>query len=110
IPGGGLVLSYSDITERKLAERDVSRKEAELHVALDNMPCALVYTDDNVNIVFCNDRFIEMYPVPRELLRPGRPYPDFLRYLAEHGYYGPGDVEALVALRVESLRNPVGYP
>jgi PAS domain-containing protein len=44
--------------------------------------------------------------VPKELLQPGRPYTDFLRYLAEHGYYGEGDVEVLVAERVESLRNP----
>jgi class 3 adenylate cyclase/PAS domain-containing protein len=108
IPGGGLVLSYSDITERKLAERDVARKEAQLHVALDNMPGALVYTDQDLKIVVRNDRFAEMYPVPRELLEPGRPYPDFLRYLAEHGYYGEGDIDTLVARRVDSLRNPTG--
>jgi class 3 adenylate cyclase/PAS domain-containing protein len=101
---GGLVLSYSDITERKRAER----KEVQLHVALDNMPGALVYTDDDLNIIVCNNRFAEMYPVPKELLEPGRPYPNFLRYLAEHGYYGDGDVEAHVARRVESLRNPTG--
>jgi adenylate cyclase len=47
-----------------------------------------------------------MYPVPDELLQPGRPYPDVLGYLAEHGYYGEGDVDAMVARRVESLRNP----
>ena len=70
------------------------------------MPGALVYTDDDLNIVLCNDRFTEMYRAPRELLQPGRPYPDFLRYLAENGYYGEGDVDALVAKRVESLRNP----
>ena len=51
----------------------------------------------DLNIVFCNDRFREMYRVPQELLQPGRPYPDFLRYLAENGYYGDGDVDALVA-------------
>jgi class 3 adenylate cyclase len=82
--------------------------EAQLHVALDNMPGALVYTDENLNFLICNDRFREMYPVPPELLQPGRPYTDFLRYLAEHGYYGEGDVDALVARRVESLRNPSG--
>ncbi len=49
-----------------------------------------------------------MYKAPRELLEPGQPYPEFLRYLAEHGYYGQGDVETLVAARVESLRNPSG--
>jgi class 3 adenylate cyclase len=70
------------------------------------MPGALVYTDEALNIVVCNERFTEMYPVPRELLQPGRPYPDFLRYLAKNGYYGEGDIDALVAERVESLRNP----
>ena len=70
------------------------------------MPGALVYTDEQLNIVFCNDRFKEMYIVPRELLQAGRPYAAFLRYLAENGYYGEGDVDALVARRVESLRNP----
>lgn len=110
IENGGLILSYADITERKLAELEVVRKEAELHVALENMPGALAYTDENLNIVFLNDRFIEMYPVPREFFAPGRPYPDFLRYLAEHSYYGEGDIEALVARRVDSLRNPSGIP
>ena len=104
----GLVLTYADITARKQAEETIARKDAELHVALDNMPGALVYTDDDLNIVVCNDRFADMYPVPRKLLQPGRPYPDFLRHLAEHGYYGDGDVEALVAKRVASLRNPSG--
>jgi class 3 adenylate cyclase len=70
------------------------------------MPGALVYTDADLKVVACNDRFTEMYQAPKALLEPGHPYPDFLRYLAEHGYYGDGDVEALVAERVESLRNP----
>jgi class 3 adenylate cyclase/PAS domain-containing protein len=110
IPDGGLVMSYSDITQRKRAERDVSRKEAELQVALANMPGALAYTDDDFKIVFCNERFAEMYPAPTEFFKVGRLYPDFLRYLAEHGYYGEGNVDELVARRVDSLRYPVGYP
>ena len=104
--GGGTVTVMTDVSEQKRAEQELANKEAELHVALDNMPGALVYTDEELNIVFCNDRFREMYPVPAELLRVGRPYPDFLRFLATHGYYGEGDAEALVARRVESLRSP----
>ena len=106
--GGGTVTVMTDITEQKRAERNVARKEAQLHVALDNMPGALVYTDENLNFVLCNDRFREMYKVPADLLQPGRPYSDVFRYLAENGYYGSGDVDALVAQRVESLRNPSG--
>ncbi len=106
----GLVLAYTDITARKDAERLAARREKELHVALDNMAGALAYTDADGTIVLRNNRFADMYPVPKELLDPGRPYPGFLRYLAEHGYYGAGDLDALVARRVASLLDPTGEP
>jgi class 3 adenylate cyclase/PAS domain-containing protein len=105
---GGTVTVMTDITEEKRAEQTLAVKEAQLHVALDNMPGALVFTDEDLRIVFCNDRFKTMYRVPDELLQPGRPYPDFLRHLAESGYYGDGDVETQVSQRVQSLRNPSG--
>ena len=108
VAAGGTVTVMTDVTEQKQAERDLIEKEAQLHVALDNMPGALVYTDANLNIVTCNDRITEMYPAPKELLEPGRPYAGFLRYLAENGYYGDGDIETLVAKRLESVRNPSG--
>ena len=108
VAGGGAVTIMTDITEQKLAEQMLADREAELHVALDNMPGALIYTDANLDIVACNARFAEMYTVPKELLQPGRAYADFLRYLASNGYYGAGDTEALVAARIESLRNPSG--
>jgi PAS domain-containing protein/class 3 adenylate cyclase len=108
VAGGGTVTVMTDITEQKQAEENLAKKEAQFRVALGNMPGALIYTDNDLNIVFCNDRFKEMYDAPRDLLQPGRPYPEFLRYLAANGYYGKGDVDALVAQRVESLRNPSG--
>ena len=108
VEAGGVVTVMTDITDQKQAEADLARNEARFHVALDNMPGALVYTDDDLNIIFCNNGFKEMYPVPGALLERGRPYPAFLRYLAENGYYGEGDVDALTAPRIESLRNPSG--
>jgi len=106
VKAGGTVTVITDVTEQKAAERDLAAREAQIHVALDNMPGALAYVGDDLDIVFCNDRFREMYKAPPELLQAGRPYPDFLRHLARNGYYGEGDVEAMVAKRVESLRNP----
>ena len=108
VAAGGTVTVITDITEQKQAETELADKEAQLHVALDNMPGALVYTDQNLRIVLCNDRFRELYIVPPELLQPGHSYVEFLRYLAENGYYGEGDPAAQVAKRVESLRNPSG--
>jgi adenylate cyclase len=106
VDAGGVVTVMTDVTDERRAEQERARKEAQFHVALDNMPGALVYTDRDMNIVFCNERFRDMYSTPTELLQPGRPYPHFLRFLAENGYYGEGDTEALIAQRVESLRNP----
>jgi len=106
--GHGTITVMTDVTQQKIAERALAAKEAQLLAALDNMPGALVYTNENLNVVFCNDRFKDMYGAPKELLQPGRFYPDFLRYLAENGYYGKGAIDALVGKRVESLRNPTG--
>jgi class 3 adenylate cyclase len=105
---GGTVTVMTDITELKQAETDLAAGEAQLHIALDNMPGALVYTDDDLRIVVCNDRFKEMYTAPASLLQPGQPYTGFLRYLAENGYYGEGDPAVQIAQRVESLRDPDG--
>ena len=108
VDGGGTVTVITEVTELKRAEQDLARKEAALHVALDNMPGALVYTDEALNVVVANDRFRDFYTTPRELFEPGRPYPAVFRYLAEQGYYGPGPIEMHVAKRTESLRNPSG--
>ena len=58
IPQGGLVLSYADITEERRAAIDVRRKESQLHVALENMPSALAYTDDALNIAAVCSLFV----------------------------------------------------
>src|SRR5688572_28334566 len=108
VSGGGTVTVMTDITEQKQADYDLAAARAQLQVALNNMPGALVYTDEKLDIVVCNNRFKEMYIVPDELLQPGRSYREFLRYLAANGYYGDGDVDAQVEKRIESLRNPTG--
>ena len=108
IAHGGLVLAYSDVTARNSAERQATLKEAQLRVALDNMPGALVYTDEDLNVVACSGGFADIYPVPRAMLEPGRPYTDVLRHLAANGHSGEGSVDEIVATRVESLRHPTG--
>ena len=51
---GGTITVMTDVTEQKRAEQELVVKEAELHVALDNMPGALVYTDER-----SQNRFLE---------------------------------------------------
>jgi PAS domain-containing protein len=60
--GGTTVMT--DITEQKLAAQALAAQEAQVFVALDNMPGALGDTNDNLNAVFCNERFREVYAAP----------------------------------------------
>jgi PAS domain S-box-containing protein len=102
---GGIDL---DITERKRAVQKLAEREEQLRVAISGMPSGIVYTDEDLNIVFANDRLAEMYGAPTELFEAGRPYADFFRYLAEEGFFGRVDPDAFVAQRIEDLRNPSG--
>ncbi len=60
--------------------------------------------DAELNLRLANSRFREMFALPPELTRPGASFEAIIRCMTERGEYGPGDVEALVALRVEKAR------
>jgi len=95
-----------DISERKKIDTELENKEKRLRDTLNNMPGAIIFTDENANIVVCNDRFTEMCDVPEDLLKLGESYENVFRFRAERGDYGSGKVDDLVAERVDSLKNP----
>jgi signal transduction histidine kinase len=61
--------------------------------------------DRDLNLILCNNRFLEMLDFPPSLVHPGTVFADFMRYNARRGEYGPGAVEDLVAERVEKARS-----
>ena len=71
-------------------------------------PGALVYTDENLDVVFATTASGRCIRSPPICSGPAAPIQSSCAHLATHGYYGKGDAEAQVARRVESLRNPTG--
>jgi signal transduction histidine kinase len=57
--------------------------------------------DDELNIVLCNQRYIEILEFPEELAVMPCPFEAYIRYNAERGDYGPGDPEEQTQARVE---------
>jgi PAS domain S-box-containing protein len=84
-----------DITERKRTEEELARKEAQLRVALDNMPGGIRFVDEDRNYVLFNDRYLELYDFPEGLLKVGEPLRIENLYQAKRGDFGPGDPETL---------------
>ena len=61
LPGGGFVTTYTDITERKLAEKALRDSEAEMRLLIDNVPGMILYVDREMRCVFANQRYADFF-------------------------------------------------
>ena len=75
-----------------------------LQHALDHARQGITVTDADLRLLAWNREFRDLFKFPDELLRAGLPLADLLRHNAERSFYGPGDIEELVAARVAALR------
>lgn len=75
-----------------------------LQAGLDQLDQGLTVIDGNLQIVAWNRAFVELLEFPPEMAYVGATFESFMRYNAERGEYGPGDVDALVAERLRLAR------
>ncbi|MFC7411177.1 PAS-domain containing protein [Hydrogenophaga atypica] len=106
MPGGGFVTTYVDITERKQAEQAIAQKEALLRGAIDTVNEAFVLYDPDDRLVFCNEKYRDLYAASADLIVPGARFEDIIRKGAERGQYAQaiGRVDDWVAERMAQHR------
>ncbi len=75
-----------------------------LAATLDNISQGISVVDAEMRLVAWNRRYLELFDYPEGLVYVGRPVADLIRYNAERGECGPGDVEDHVQRRVEHMR------
>jgi PAS domain S-box-containing protein len=76
-----------------------------VHEGLDRLSQGIAILDSELRLVLANQRLVDMFGTPPELVEPGTPFADMIRFNAERGNYGPGEVEELVRDRVERARS-----
>lgn len=102
----GFVTTYTDITDRKRIEEQLSRRNDALRTIIDNFPGAVSVFDGNLRLVAFNSQFSTLLEIPRDLLeREGARFEDFIRFNAQRGEYGSDDPESYVATAVARARN-----
>ncbi len=69
-----------DITERKRAEEELAKKEAQLRLALDHMPGGLMLYDRDLNYVLFNSQYSELHDYPEGFLKVGMSSYDEVRF------------------------------
>ncbi len=104
-PDGGLVITYTDITERKQAESELAQKEALLRTAMDNMTDGMYVVDKDLRFVLFNDRYKKLVDTPDGAIEMGGPVEKTVLAHARRGDYGPGKLKELVRQRLEALSN-----
>ena len=95
-PMGGMVTTYTDITDRKESEKLLASKEAQLRTTLENMPGGLISVDAGLNYILINPKYSELYGFPDGLLAVGDSMRKELLFQAERGDFGEGEPEELV--------------
>ena len=88
---------------------DAQQRYALLQAGLDLINQGLSVMDGNLCLVAWNKTFVELLEFPDYLIRVGTPFEAFIRYNAERGEYGTGDIDALVATRVHAARQFVPH-
>jgi diguanylate cyclase (GGDEF)-like protein len=122
---GGWVVTVHDITERealnaRLAEQNKLLKEQEeqlraqnirMDAALNNMVQGLAMYDAVQNLVMCNKRYVEMYDLPFELVKPGTSLQAIIEHRMARGEFPGKNVDELIHSMLERLsgRKTVHY-
>ena len=85
MPGGGGMATHEDITEReevnarlkkqyelgRAQEETLRVRNFQFDTAINNMSQGLCFFDSDHRLIVCNDRFVEMYDIAPECVRPG---------------------------------------
>lgn len=104
-----LITHNRDITERRRLELQLATTEARLAGALSSLSDGLVMFDRDGRLVFCNERYREMFPRTAELRIPGAQLRDILRASIERGEQ-LGIAADAVDLWIDGVIDGLGVP
>ncbi|MFN7120790.1 MAG: PAS-domain containing protein, partial [Hydrogenophaga sp.] len=79
INGGGFVTTYTDVSAQRQAEAQARQSSAMLVSALEVTGAGVVIYNADDQLVFCNERYRELYSDIAELLKPGTHFEKILR-------------------------------
>jgi len=75
-----------------------------LFVSMDKLSQGISVIDKDLRIVAWNKTYAELYSYPDNMLKVGTPVETLIRYNAEQGECGVGEIDALIQKRLDYLR------
>lgn len=101
---GGFVATYEDISERERAVEELSEQYRRFDAALNNMSQGLCMLDPSLHVIVCNRRYIEMYGLSPDIVKPGVSMREIMEHSCSLGIHPNMTGAKLYADYVERLR------
>lgn len=79
-----------------------------LAATLENIEPGVSVVDRNLRLIAWNSQYLDLFTYPAGMVRVGAPVADLIRFNAEQGECGPGEVEGHVERRLQHMRD--GHP
>jgi len=79
-----------------------------LQSAIENISHGISVVDKDLRLVAWNNQYVRLFDYPEQLIKVGQPIEKMVRFNAEKGIIGEGNIEQQVAKRLEYMR--VGSP
>jgi len=90
--------------ERDERLRELAARAGVLRTTLDHMAQGISVVDAELRLVAWNQRFLDLLDFPERFACEHIAFEEFVRYNAERGEYGPGDIDEQVRTRVAVAR------
>ncbi len=90
LPDGGMVRTYTDVTEDVAAQEAIEAKSQALRITLDAMSQGILATDAQGRLTLSNRRTLDLLQVPEEQVAPGRTMGQLVDYQTRRGDFGDG--------------------
>ena len=101
---GRWVSTHEDITEQRRAERQLREQKLQLDTALNNMTQGLNMFDASGRLVVCNQRYLKMYGLPPDIVKPGWTIEELVRARIANGTFFTVDPKKYLADLREAMR------
>jgi signal transduction histidine kinase len=102
MPDGSLITTHEDVTERERLNERLAVQNMQLEAVMQNMVQGVAMYGADQRLVICNRRYLDMYNLSPEVVKPGVSLRDVMIHSASVGNYTEEEARRVLSERSEA--------
>ena len=96
VAAGGWVATHEDVTDKVKAGNEKEEQQRQRDAALSNMSQGLAMFNSSARLVVCNQRFLKMYGLPPEIVKPGCSFHEVIACRIKNDNFFTDDIDTFI--------------